>query len=94
MVSDSTTRNRGRPCNPAVNHSYNTRRPQSARPSETSDDWEIFVAGFKRLLPSPLLPEEVLFKPKSSSFHFGWYLALTCLSLASGSTYLASEGKV
>ena len=43
---------------------------------KTSNDWEIFAAGFKRLLPSPLLLEKVLLKRKSRSFHLGRYLAL------------------
>ena len=45
-------------------------------PPKTSDDWEIFAAGFERLLSSPLLLEEVLLKRESRSFHLGRYLAL------------------
>ena len=48
-------------------------------PPKTSDDWEIFAAGFERLFSSPRLIEEVLLKRKSSSFHFGRYFALIVL---------------
>ena len=46
---------------------------------KTSNDWEIFAAGFKRLLPSSLLLEEILLKRKRRSSHLGRYFALIVL---------------